>query len=139
MRTGIFGGSFNPPHKGHKEALRAFISTCALDRVYVIPSFVSPHKSAPEFSASFEDRIAMCALAFDDMSCEVVFSDVERELFDLTGKKSYTVNTLEKLGLDHPYLFVGSDMFFTLESWYISDLLFKGVTIGSMPYRSINC
>ena len=132
MNIGIFGGSFNPPHKGHEEALKAFIKTCGLDKVYVIPSFVSPHKNAPEFSASFEDRMEMCTLAFENSEAELIFSDVERELFDITGKKSYTVNTLERLSLENPYLFVGSDMFFTLDSWFNAEYIFKNVTIAVM-------
>lgn len=132
MNTGIFGGSFNPSHKGHRIALDAFIKEAKLDCVYIIPSFLSPHKETPENSASFEDRMEMCRLAFSGADCRVIFSDIEREIFDITGKKSYTVNTLERLNLDSPYLFVGSDMFFTLDSWYNSDYLFKNTTIVAM-------
>lgn len=132
MKTGIFGGSFNPPHSGHRLALDAFISELGLQRVYVIPSFLSPHKDTPELSASFEDRLEMCRLTFSDCKAEIIFSDVERHLFEVTGKKSYTVNTLEALGEKEPYLFVGSDMFFTLDSWYKSEYIFNNAVIAVM-------
>ncbi|MBQ7897474.1 MAG: nicotinate (nicotinamide) nucleotide adenylyltransferase [Clostridia bacterium] len=132
MKTGIFGGSFNPPHSGHRLALDKFIEKLGLEKVYVIPSFVSPHKDTPELSASFEDRLEMCRLAFSGCDAEIVFSDIERRLFEVTGKKSYTANTLEALNEKSPYLFVGSDMFFTLDSWHRAEYLFENTVIAVM-------
>lgn len=132
MKTGIFGGSFNPPHEGHRLALDTFIDKLGLDCVYVIPSFVSPHKNTPELSASFEDRLEMCRLAFSDCRAKIIFSDIEKRLFEVTGKKSYTANTLEALQEREPYLFVGSDVFFTLDSWYKAEYIFKSTVIAVM-------
>ncbi|MBQ5746398.1 MAG: nicotinate-nicotinamide nucleotide adenylyltransferase, partial [Clostridia bacterium] len=132
MSIGIFGGAFNPPHLGHRRALESFIAKLSLDKVYIIPSFLSPHKEIPESSASFEDRLEMCRLAFSGVSAEVVFSDIERRLYDKTGKKSYTSGTVKALDEKKPFLFVGSDMFFTLESWNEADFLFKSVRFAVM-------
>lgn len=132
MNVGIFGGAFNPPHIGHRRALESFIKELSLDKVYIIPSFLSPHKDTPELSASFEDRLKMCSLAFSDVSAEVILSDVERRLYDLTGKKSYTANTVAVLNENRPFLFVGSDMFFTLDSWQNALGLFKNVRFAVM-------
>ena len=135
MKIGIFGGSFNPPHKGHRKALEAFIKTLSLDKVYVIPTFLSPHKSAPALTASFEDRMKMSALAFSDTEgAEVIISDLERRIFDITGEKSYTYLTIEKIKKESSklFLFVGSDMFFTLDSWARADYVFENVTVAVM-------
>ncbi len=135
MKIGLFGGSFNPPHVGHKHALETFAKKLGFDCVLVIPSFISPHKDSPLFSASFEDRLEMCRLAFGDIQKNIIFSDVERRLFDRTGEKSYTyltVDALKKEFCGDFYLFVGSDMFFTLPSWKGVEKLIQSVTVCAM-------
>ena len=121
MKIGLFGGSFNPIHNGHIHALSAFVRACSLDRVYIIPSFVPPHKKLSLEWAPFEKRAQMASLALegaDIKSCEVIVSDVEKKLFEETGQKSYTRMTLDALKKEENgeyYLFVGTDMFATLE------------------------
>ena len=135
MRIGIFGGAFNPPHKGHAASLCAFVKSAKLDKVLVIPSYISPHKSAPEKSASFEERCEMCALAFPKNidGCEVTVSDIERDLFLQNGEKSYTFKTVEALlNKDDICLFVGSDMFLTLDTWKNPEYILKTCEIYTL-------
>ncbi len=138
MRTGIFGGTFNPPHKGHAEALRCFIKSAHLDRVLVIPSFLPPHKALPEKRAEFEDRLEMCKLAFSEHSklCEIIFSDIEKTLFLKTGEKNYTFKTLAELKKDSDStfcLFVGTDMLLTFASWKNTEYLLANAELWVMP------
>ena len=46
MKTGIYGGTFNPIHLGHLHILQEFIRRLSLDRVLLIPTRVPPHKQA---------------------------------------------------------------------------------------------
>ncbi|MBR6360610.1 MAG: adenylyltransferase/cytidyltransferase family protein, partial [Clostridia bacterium] len=46
MKTGILGGSFNPPHKGHLNIATKCAAFAGLDRVLIIPSNIAPHKSS---------------------------------------------------------------------------------------------
>ena len=62
MKTGIFGGAFNPVHLGHTGLAKNYIDALALDRIIFIPTSVAPHKSSEEF-ASNEHRINMLSLA----------------------------------------------------------------------------
>ena len=39
MEIGIFGGTFNPPHKGHTEAVEAAMNKLNFDKILIIPSF----------------------------------------------------------------------------------------------------
>lgn len=137
MRTGIFGGTFNPPHKGHAEALRCFISSARLDRVLIIPNFLPPHKEIPENWASFEDRLEMCRIAFAEAvgGTPAEFSDIEKRLYEKTGEKSYTWKTVEKLleTDDTLCLYVGTDMFLTLDKWKKPEYLFENTEIWAMP------
>ena len=61
MRIGIFGGTFNPPHLGHRHIVEDFHEQMAaaglpLDKILIIPTYVPPHKAAPDL-ASGEDRL----------------------------------------------------------------------------------
>ena len=62
MKTGIYGGTFNPIHRGHLHLLKEFTQRLSLDRVLLIPTHVPPHKAAPDL-ASAKDRMEMCRLA----------------------------------------------------------------------------
>ena len=48
MRTGILGGTFNPPHLGHLHAARLAREALGLDKVLFIPTNIPPHKALPE-------------------------------------------------------------------------------------------
>lgn len=114
MKTGLFGGTFNPVHNGHVNLVKNFKDELKLDRVLVIPTAVPPHKQA-EGLVSSEDRLEMCKLAFENIA-EV--SDVEIA----RGGRSYTVETLEELKKiykdDDFYFLVGSDMLLSFRRWY---------------------
>ncbi len=132
MKIGIYGGSFNPVHNGHVRALNEFIHALELDEAIVIPSYLPPHKKMPELWASFQDRVEMLRIAIGD---KAVVSEIEKELFERTGEKSYTKNTLQELkkrrDADY-YLLVGTDMFATLHQWYSAEWIFGNVTIAVM-------
>lgn len=114
MKIGIFGGTFNPVHKGHVNLVKNFKEKLNLDKVLVIPTGTPPHKQAKELASS-EDRINMCKLAFGNLA-EVSDIEIAR------GGKSYTVETLEALKEiykdDDFYFLVGSDMLLSFKRWY---------------------
>lgn len=116
---GIYGGSFSPPHIGHFRALSAFIDAFSPDKTYVIPALIPPHKELSS-AATPEERLAMCRLAFEEL--DVIVSDMEIK----RGGKSYTVLTLEELAKeeDRLLLLCGTDMFLTLDSWYMPERIF---------------
>jgi nicotinate-nucleotide adenylyltransferase len=113
----IFGGSFDPPHIAHVLAVTYALSVELIDEVLVIPVF--QHSFAKEL-APFEDRAAMCRLAFEWIS-GVCVSEVEREL----GGESRTLRTLEHLHNVHPdwslRLLVGADVLLDASQWHRFD------------------
>ncbi len=118
-RLGIYGGSFSPPHEGHRHLLSAFIAQERLDEVMVIPACVPPHKLLHD-DATPQQRSDMCRLAFATLP--VVVSDIEIS----RGGKSYTADTLEHLSACDTQLVLlcGSDMFVTLDTWYHPEKIF---------------
>ena len=106
-RIGLFGGSFNPPHIGHTAICRWVFDRGLVDELWVIPCFLHPFEKE---LLPFEDRLAMCKLAFGKLQLRIRVLDVERQL----GGTSYTIKTIRHLELLHPhddlFLITGDDV-----------------------------
>ena len=118
---GIFGGTFDPIHYGHLRAALEVKEIFGLAEVRFIPSANPPHRLLPQAPA--EIRLAMLNLAIRDQSGFVVDTrEIDRE------GPSYMVLTLESIRQDFPgqplLLFIGSDAFTQLTSWYQWQRLF---------------
>jgi nicotinate-nucleotide adenylyltransferase len=112
-RTAVFGGSFNPIHYGHLLLADEVLEALALDRILFVPAAVPPHKS-PAYLAPAADRYEMVRLA--------TAGHPKFEVSDLELRRagpSYTVDTLEALGIPRGDLFliVGSETFLDLLTW----------------------
>lgn len=113
----LYGGSFNPPHLGHCEAVKTVMQVLRPDRMLVMPDSEPPHKELDDGSPSPEERLELCRLAFEgEKGVEV--SDLEI----LRSGKSYTYDTVLQLQTLYPEvkltLVVGTDMFLSFEEWY---------------------
>lgn len=116
QRIGILGGSFNPPHLGHRALARHAREQLGLERVLLMPAYVSPHKSDAADPGP-EHRLEMCRLLIgDDPGLSVCALEIDR------GGASYTVDTLETLHASHPdaelTFIVGADTASTLPAWH---------------------
>lgn len=113
MNIGIFGGSFDPVHLGHKKLADFMTEKLQLDKMLIIPAALSPFK---ERCADGMDRYNMCRLQFSSEPFEV--SDIELR----RGGKSYTVETLRSIREQYPearlYLIIGSDQLLSFNRWY---------------------
>ena len=124
-KLGIYGGTFSPPHKGHVGAAEAFASAISLDKLLIIPDFLPPHKQI-DGEADVSDRMEMCRLAFSHVNgAEISELEIKR------GGKSYTALTLAELSSDEHdlYFLCGTDMFLTLDEWYMPEEIFRLATI----------
>jgi nicotinate-nucleotide adenylyltransferase len=115
-RVGIFGGSFDPVHSGHVEAVNSFISSGLLNEIWVMLTPDPPHKKGKS-KAPYTDRLAMLKLAFEEMD-SVVVSTYEKDL----PAPSYTLQTLKHLGEQYPdntfFLCLGGDSVSHFHEWY---------------------
>lgn len=122
IKTGIFGGAFNPVHKGHVRLAEEAVKQLKLKRLLIIPTYDSPHKETK--LAPFEDRAEMCRRAFGHIE-GVEISDIEVKL----GGKSFTINTIRELKSLYPedqfFLLIGGDMLFSFEKWYKYESILK--------------
>ena len=135
IKTGIFGGAFNPPHEGHIAIAKEAANNLNLRKLLIIPSFESPHKSTKLMP--FDDRAEMCRRAFEGVTyhcgCTVEVSDIERRM----GGVSYTINTIRELKRTRPgeefYLIIGSDMLFSFRDWFKYESILKECKVVAVP------
>jgi nicotinate-nucleotide adenylyltransferase len=119
----LFGGTFDPIHKGHTEVALCAAKKLNASKIILIPARRSPHKSNQPVAGD-TDRIAMMQLAIADYK-NFEISNVELN----RAEPSYTIDTIrqlrEKLGENCEfYWLIGADMLPTLPLWHqINDLL----------------
>lgn len=116
-RIAMFGGTFNPPHKGHVSAAKAAVEQLCLDKLIFIPTAIPPHKALPSVTATAEQRLEMTRLISKLVPNSCV-SDMEL----CRGGASYTYETLQSLREEYPHdelwIIIGTDMAESFESWY---------------------
>lgn len=133
MKIGFMGGTFSPPHMGHLNAAKVFYEEENLDLLIVIPAKVSPFKAGVEATSTDSERFEMACLCFgtlkDKYGYNVEVSPIEIE----NDGVSYTYLTVNSLRTMYPdselVMYVGSDMFFSLEKWKNSNELFSNCKI----------
>lgn len=118
---GIYGGTFSPPHRGHRKAAETFLEAIRPDTLLIIPTFLPPHKEVSP-ADSPEHRLAMTRLAFSGLPNTVV-SDMEI----VRRGRSYTYDTLAALSREgrELYFLCGTDMLLTVDKWYRAEDLFR--------------
>ena len=124
-KIAIYGGSFDPPHKGHKLLAENLASVCGAEKVIIIPTALSPFKNSS--SATAEDRLDMCKLFFKEDLFQISDIEIKR------GGKSYTVDTLTQIKEENPdaelFLFMGDDMLLSFDKWYCYQEILRLATI----------
>lgn len=112
MTIGLFGGTFNPPHAGHRMVAETALRACALHRIWWMVSPGNPLKPNPP--PPIADRIALSRKLARDP--QIVVTDVEAEM----GTR-FTIDSIRMLQRLRPgvrFVYVmGADSFATLERW----------------------
>lgn len=115
MKIGIFGGTFNPPHKGHKKLIEHFADELQFDKVLIIPDKRPVHKICEDLALD-SDRLELCRRTFSGANYEISTMEIDRHS---DSYMIYTVNELTELYPDAElYLVIGSDMFLSFHKWY---------------------
>ena len=110
-KIGIFGGSFDPPHKGHEFIVQTCLSDLGFDEIYLIPSYRTPRKIKSQTRE--KDRLEMLKKVFQNQK--------EVKILDLEIKRkgaSYTIDTLNELDeKGEVHLIMGEDVFLDFPKW----------------------
>jgi nicotinate-nucleotide adenylyltransferase len=124
MIVAVFGGSFDPPHIGHKKIVEEALKTLKIDKFFVIPAYLNPFKKT-----FYLDEITRYKLIKD------MLQEFEKvEVLDVEIKQKRAVSTYEtikflkkKCDIDKIYLIIGADNLKSLDKWSDYDKLEKMV------------
>jgi nicotinate-nucleotide adenylyltransferase len=151
MNIGLFGGSFDPIHRGHMALAQAAAERFELKQVLFVPANVPPHKQKQPVTA-FVHRYAMVVLATEDSKLFVPsLLEAPAELRSAgTGQKAppsppnYTIDTvrLVKRSLkkaDRLLLLIGIDAFRDIAKWHEAKALLAecAFVVASRPGFSL--
>lgn len=131
MEIAVYGGSFNPPHLGHREAVITALDTLNPDLLLIMPDHEPPHKEMEVGSPTPQQRLELCRMTFGDLErVEVSALELER------NGKSYTYDTVLELQERYPgarlTLVVGTDMILTFEEWYHFEYLLAHCRLAAL-------
>jgi nicotinate-nucleotide adenylyltransferase len=152
MNIGLFGGTFDPIHRGHIALARAAQERCGLSRILFVPANIPPHKQRQPMPA-FAHRYAMIALATAEEKDFVPSLLEAPEDFDTGGtskekaraaKPNYTIDTVNRLKqslkkADRLFLLIGIDAFEEIAKWHQPEALFRECefVVASRPGYSL--
>jgi nicotinate-nucleotide adenylyltransferase len=116
-RAAIYGGTFDPVHKGHIEVARRVLELFELDEVLFVPACVPPHKRTAGISSAFH-RFAMLALATEHDAL-LRISTIELD----EPERPYAVDTVARMqnemGADRRLFFmIGADSWSEITTWH---------------------
>lgn len=126
-RIAIFGGTFNPVHVEHIKIVESAINELNLDRIFVMPTFLSPHKTL--IPAKETERLNMLKLAFSGISkVEVCDYEIKK------GGVSFTYQTAEEFRDLYPdaqiFWIVGGDMLVDFKTWRYPERILSAVDLA---------
>jgi nicotinate-nucleotide adenylyltransferase len=146
MNICLFGGTFDPIHKGHTAIARAAADKFDLKKVLFAPSDVPPHKRSQGITAYWH-RYAMVALGIEDANDKrFIPSPIELEMNEGTRehRSSYTIMTLQRLSKqlkksDRLFFLIGIDAFMEVAKWHRPEdvLRFCEFIVASRPGFSL--
>jgi nicotinate-nucleotide adenylyltransferase len=134
MNIGLFGGTFDPVHRGHMALARAALEQHKLRCIHFVPANVPPHKQKQPLTP-FVQRFAMLALATAQEKSFVPSLLEAPEEGSPAGKAAkekpnYTIDTVRRLkrsfkAADRLFLLIGMDAFADIAKWYQAEALFR--------------
>jgi nicotinate-nucleotide adenylyltransferase len=155
MNIGLFGGTFDPVHRGHVALARAALEQCKLHRIHFVPANIPPHKQRQPLSP-FVHRFAMLALATAEKKAfvpslleapEEAATPIPinaRSKKDRQEKPNYTIDTVRRLkqsckASDKLFLLIGMDAFADIATWHQAEALFRECefVVASRPGYSL--
>jgi len=124
MKVFFYGGTFDPPHKGHKLIVEYCLDKC--DKLILIPNKKSPDKLSNPI-ATFKQRKDMLKILFNNN--KIIISDFEGN----SNKDNYTyltINYLKEIYKNSDLtMIIGNDQLVNLKKWKKNNFILNEVKI----------
>jgi len=139
------GGAFDPVHVGHLWICHEAMKACDLDRIFLLPSFIPPHKA--HCTAPFHDRLQMLRLALEQEGSNhgslLSTCDLENHL----GNPSFSFRTVQALRQAWgPTIWlafiIGTDALAEIDTWYHAAgfvELCNALLVAGRPSHGLHC
>lgn len=132
-RVALFGGTFDPVHRGHLFMAERAEARCALDEVVLMPCWRSPHKPGGTHAGG-EDRLAMLRLATRELPwAKVSRWELDREETSFSWQTAEHWRTEVLADGDELFWILGLDQWADLSQWARADYLASLVTFIVFP------
>lgn len=134
MKIAFYGGSFDPPHIGHDEIVKATLKELDIDKLIIMPTFINPFKN--EFSATPNLRYEWTKILWGKIP-KVFISK-----FEIMKKRPVpTIESIENIYkfyiVDKLYLIIGADHLASINKWHNFDKLCELVEFVVAPRNNI--
>lgn len=137
MLIGLYGGTYDPIHKGHIKIAEEAVKQFNLDELWFIPAKIPPHKISTVI-ADENDRLNMLRLAINES--EAPFKICSYELDKESISYSYiTLTDFRKLYPEHEFLFIiGEDSLNDFSKWKHPEIISQMVELLVVPRYNSN-
>lgn len=118
-KIGIYGGAFDPPHKGHLDVVKTVLKECKLDSIHIVPS----HKNLfGKRLSDFNERIELCKKTFCRLP-KISVDDSDRYYDGST----YSLLKNIVFDLENSFFIIGSDAMLNVPKWKYAPQVRKNV------------
>ncbi|RDU58286.1 nicotinate (nicotinamide) nucleotide adenylyltransferase [Helicobacter sp. MIT 99-5507] len=124
-KIAIFGGSFDPPHKGHKAIVDELLKLDFLDLIIILPAFLNPFKNKPLFLP--QKRL--------ELLNEIIKKDKRILIsnFEIKQKITHSIDSIKYFKdfykPDSIYFVIGADILQDLYKWHKIDEILNEVNL----------
>jgi len=114
-RVAYYGGSFDPPHKGHLAIAHKLLGEFALDEFVFVPAFHAPHKTRKAPTSAYDRYAMLCLITQAESNISVSRIEIE------APEHPYSVETLTQLNAERPedeiFFVMGADSWMDITTW----------------------
>lgn len=161
LNVAIFGGSFNPPHSGHRAIIECALKCGFIDLLIILPNFRNPLKGDSKPFLSDEARVELLQKMIDEIMLDSADSALDSAIytqnsqnlpkillstFEISQKKpSFSIDSIlhfkQIYAPKNLYFIIGADILGELDKWHKIDEIRQAVrfivaTRGEIPIPS---
>jgi nicotinate-nucleotide adenylyltransferase len=114
-KIAFYGGSFDPPHRGHLMIAHALLKQFELGAFVFVPAYHAPHKRRKQPTSAYDRFAMLCLITNDEAQMSVSKMEID------VPERPYSVETLATLKTKFPnddiFFVMGADSWMEITTW----------------------